>query len=272
MSPIILFREELGFEEELIQARNYFDVTSYRSIIPAESLVIGRYSVLPFYRELETELSLNKSSLINSYSEHSFMANVEAWAGEGCPLYGLTPKTWNNWSNLSEGSYVLKGRTNSRKQRWNTHMFAASLSDVPKVASRLWDDTLISDQGIVIREYIPLKKINEGLNGIPIANEHRTFWLTVEENGIKVPKLLTSGFYWAGSHPELESESKLTLDGFKLAEQAAKILSEYITFFVLDVAETESGQWIVIEVNDGQMSGLSGCSAEELYFNLKKLV
>ena len=36
----------------------------------------------------------------------------------------------------------------------------------------------------------------------------------------------------------------------------------------IDVAQTESGEWIVVELNDGQMSGLSENNPEVLYKNL----
>jgi hypothetical protein len=266
MNPIILFREELESENEFKTAQKYFQVEKYRTKLSPNQLVVGRYSVLPFYKELEQELKLNNNFLINSYQEHCFAANIESWATENTPLSGMTPKTWSDWHSLPEGSYVLKGKTNSRKQRWSTHMYAKTLSDVPVIASRLWDDTLISDQGLVIREYIPLKKIGEGLNDMPIVNEHRTFWLAIEISGKRIPVLLSKGFYWMGSHPELEHLSKF--EGYDVAFEAANKIAEYITFFVLDLAETESGEWIVIEVNDGQMSGVSGCDIDELYSNL----
>lgn len=40
---------------------------------------------------------------------------------------------------------------------------------------------------------------------------------------------------------------------------------------MIDVAQTESGDWIVIELNDGQMSGLSENNPEILYKNLKHM-
>jgi len=45
-------------------------------------------------------------------------------------------------------------------------------------------------------------------------------------------------------------------------------IADYANFFVLDMAETADGRWIVVEVNDGQMSGLSMCNPEELYANM----
>ena len=39
---------------------------------------------------------------------------------------------------------------------------------------------------------------------------------------------------------------------------------------MIDVAEREDGVWRVVELNDGCMSGLSGCIADELYRNLRE--
>jgi hypothetical protein len=39
---------------------------------------------------------------------------------------------------------------------------------------------------------------------------------------------------------------------------------------VLDIGELETNEWILIEMNDGQMSGLSNNNPEILYKNLKK--
>jgi len=39
-------------------------------------------------------------------------------------------------------------------------------------------------------------------------------------------------------------------------------------YFVVDVAETDSGDWILIELNDGTMSGISENNPDVLYCNL----
>jgi hypothetical protein len=43
-------------------------------------------------------------------------------------------------------------------------------------------------------------------------------------------------------------------------------------YYVIDVAKTESGEWIVVELNDGQMSGLSENNPDTLYGNLKQVL
>lgn len=261
----ILFRKELSTEDEFEIAKKYIPNTiQFRSQIKPNSLVIPRYSYLPFHKELDAEIKLLNSKPINSLEQHDFMADVMTWATG--PLYGLTPTTWDNWGNLpKDKSFIVKGQTNSRKTLFSTHMFCKTYKDVPTVASRLMDDMLLSQQRLVVREYVPLKKLEDGINGLPITNEHRTFWIAKN----KKAHLLAKGFYWA-THPELESSAILTEDGLKFAHGVANIIAknDYASFFILDIAEKEDGDWILIEVNDGTMSGLGLVNPEELYKNL----
>lgn len=80
---------------------------------------------------------------------------------------------------------------------------------------------------------------------------------------------MAKGFYWSASHPELKQRASWAKLAEELVFAAAKRVSEYVNFFVLDVAETQDGSWIVIEINDAQMSGLCGCDPHELYSNLR---
>lgn len=270
MSNIVLFRLDIDMEGEFDTACQHMATVSYRSEVPASSCVIGRYSVLPYYQELERELAIRGSALINSYAQHKWIADLMDWGGPNGILstVGLTPMSWPNWYRLPEGAYVVKGRTNSRKHQWATHMFAPTLADVPIIAGRLLDDQLIQDQGLVVRQYVPLRKLMDGLNGLPITNEWRTFWLRTPQG----PELIASGYYWQASHPEAGKVAMLAYEGERVAHEAAKLVMEHVNFFVLDVAECADGSWIVVEVNDGQMSGLCGCSADDLYKNLAKFM
>lgn len=262
---VVLYRNIEDDPSERDICSRHVLTTTFRSAIAPGSVVIGRYSVLPYYAELEKELQSRGSRLINSWREHRFIADASEWGGPGGALEGMTPRTWRSdeWANLPEGSYVLKGRTNSRKTQWATHMFAATRADVPSVASRLYDDPFILQQGLIAREYIPLRKLDDGLNGLPITNEWRTFWLVV--NGI--PLMLCSGYYWA-SHPECAAAASFPKEANEVAHHAAVRIADHASFFALDMAETADGRWIVVEVNDGQMSGLSMCNPEELYANM----
>lgn len=265
MNPVILFRSEINMDGELEEACRHLPVFESRVIVPEDSLVIARYSALPCYEELVRDLAHRKSRLLNSYRQHRWVASFVDWGAQDGVLAHLTPRSWTNWAKLPEGQFVVKGRTNSRKHNWNTQMFAETREDAIRLVRLLLDDELLRDQGLVIREYVPLKRLATGLCGLPITNEWRTFWGVAPDG---TPSLLTHGFYWQASHPEVGPQADFGVVGQALAREAAGLVAPHVPFFVLDVAETEDGRWIVVEVNDGQMSGLCGCPAEELYRNL----
>lgn len=258
MTPIVLFREDKDTEEEFLAlSKSGLSYTRYRTAIACESRVIGRYSVLPFYEELEKELfQCRESKLINSYKQHRYIADITQWYQD---VKEFTPKTFETWGDLPQGSYVVKGKTNSRKHSWNTMMFSPTREAIPNIVASLLKDALIQDQGIVVREYVPLKQVDTAINGLPITREWRCFFLG--------ETLIASGYYWS-SHPECH-QGALPLDGEKFAKKIAKIISKKTNFFVLDVAEKAEGGWILIEVNDGQMSGLSCIEPEVFYRDLR---
>ena len=261
MNKTVLFRrniDEFGNEneDEFFSCFSFFKTVEYRTLIEPNSVVIGRYSVLPFYKELEKELNLKNSMLINSYVQHRYIADITNYYED---LKEFTPKTYTEWGNIPEGQYIVKGVTNSRKHNWNTHMFASNKKEVINVVKNLYNDSFIFNQGLVVREYIPLEKFDEGLNGIPITNEWRFFYY--KEN------MLCNGYYWA-NFPDINV--KLDYEMVKFSEKVAKIVAKKANFFVLDIAKRVDGGYILIEVNDGQMSGLSNCHPKELYENLAR--
>lgn len=255
MIPVILFRKSLEEESEFSCAQEIWgdNLLEYRSQVPENSIVICRYSALPFYKELEDELALKNSELINSFSAHKYIANME-WVND---LEDLTPKTrFQPWGLLPEGSYVVKGLTNSRKFQWKTHMFAETRNDVPNVVRRLLDDTMIREQGLVVRDYEQFEVLGDQINGLPVTNEWRFFCLFGE--------IISKGFYWSNfeTTPEFEIESE------NLVREVLSRLPEKVRFVVVDVAKREDGVWRVVELNDGQMSGLSNNDPKVLYSKL----
>ena len=257
MTPTILFRHDRDTLEEMEIAQKFFPVTGSRVGLD-ERLVIGRYSVLPYYKELEFDLKEQCSRLINNLQEHRYIASFEYYED----VKEFTPETWFRLQDVPDdsGPYVLKGLTNSRKFRWNTHMYAADWTDAGKIHSELMQDPLIGEQGVLIRKFEKLKILEVGINGMPMANEWRFFFYR--------DQLLTNGFYWTIS----EKQGEMNNAGMEFAYRMADILKERTNFFVIDIAEKESGEWILIEVNDGQMSGLSGNDPHRLYAGLKKAI
>lgn len=269
MRPTILYRasrECMGIEE-LGAAQAHFATTTSRLDISRDTLVIGRYSVLPFYRELEDDIRELGGRLINTHSQHLYVADLQNWVAD---LGDLTPSTWAALEDIpDDGSFVLKGATNSKKFNWKTHMYAATRKDAFDVYDRLMDDGLISQQQIYIRRFVPLVTYYEDIIGLPVTREFRFFVYDGE--------ILCGGYYWANHAPELEERVKAEeLDPANVPrpflEQVMRKIGRKVMFYALDVAQTAAGDWIVIELNDGQMSGLSTNDPKLLYSRLRERV
>ena len=258
MEPIILYRAASTDKEEVVAMQKHFATTPNRTNCKNQ-LVIPRYSCLPYYRELEEDLKHNNCEIINTYRQHQWIANFDYYYD----LKEYTPETWdfsNFYKSDYQGPFVVKGRTNSRKHQWNSLMFAETRDRAIHIACELGNDGLICDQEIIFRKYIPLKTFEVGLNGMRFANEWRCFYYKTQR--------LTCGYYWSTAD-DLASPY-ITKQGLDLADKIAEVAAQHVNFFVLDVAETESGDWILIEINDGSMSGLSENDPNVLYENLHK--
>lgn len=269
MSPIILFRKNLQEEGEFDVCRKYFPTIEYRSELSkyiAENelyktvTVIPRYSALPYYKDLEKDIDNLGGKLINSYEQHRWIANFE-WYNV---LKEFTPETWddtNFFSAPQNQQYIVKGRTNSKKFSWNKQMFAESKRQAIDIGCDLMTDSMIGEQGIIYRKYVPLETYEIGLNGLPFTNEWRFFFYRTN--------LLASGYYWSNSE---KTDHIIESEGIEFARRIALIIINYINFVVIDIGKTKSGDWVIIELNDASMSGLSECRADELYSSLKKVL
>lgn len=264
--PYILFRRSLVDNEEVEAAKKHFNVVFQHEEIPSGSLVIPRYSALPYYEYLEEGIRALGSSMINTYRQHRYVADMQNWYQD---LRTSTPKTWFSLSEVyatrselkPDLSFVLKGSTNSMKQQWNTHMFAQTFDDISKVHSNLMVDSLIGTQPIYIRKFISLRKVGVKINGQPVTEEYRVFVLD--------GKILTKAFYWSEYYdvvaPQDQDPTNIP-EGF-LSDVIANV-GDSIRFWVVDVARTEKGSWMVVELNDGCQSGLSMTDPNQLYENL----
>jgi len=260
MKPIILFRKGYHGDDEYEVAKRYFDVVTSRMECK-DNLVVGRYSCLPFYRELERDLAYNNSVLVNTHNQHSWIADF----GYYYDLSDFTPKSYDsdNFWNAPEGQYVVKGRTNSRKHQWKTHMFAENKKRAVEIGHELLQDGLLCEQGIIYREYVPLNVLEiDQYNSLPYANEWRFFYYKRTR--------LSYGFYWSSAEAETMNNAYMNDEGIEFAETVANAAADMADFFVLDIAEKKDGGWVLIEMNDAQQSGLSENNPDILYYNLRE--
>ena len=262
MRPIILYRGSDFEHEELHIANKYFLCTNRRPNVKSDDLVIGRYSLWPFYADQEKDIEYVGAKLINNYNQYLYIADLQNYVYD---LKELTPRTWDNLVDLPENmSFVLKGETNSRKGNWKQDMFATDKKAAIEVHGRLSNDSLIGYQKIYIREYIPLVKYLDGVNGMPVTKEFRFF--------VAYGKILCGGFYWQNYIDDLPEKPKVSDVPIGFLQQVIERVGNNSNFYVIDVGQKVSGDWIVIELNDGQQAGLSGNNAEDLYLNLSKVI
>lgn len=271
LNTTVLFRaSDMASREEKAICSKYFNITDSRSNLEliANKIVVGRYSVLPYYKELENDLKYSNSRLINSYQEHRYVADLKNWAlgmdVDDLQLIPYTPRTWTSLQDVPDNiPLVLKGETNSRKDKWSTHMFAQNKKEAIEVYLKLRSERFLENQEIYIREYIKLNTLLvDEISGQPISKEFRFFCCG--------EKVLASGFYWSshvGDLAEVPSPKEVPQE---FIDKLTKIIARNVTFYVMDIAQTQSGDWILIELNDGQMSGLSEVDPDELYSNLKQ--
>lgn len=259
MKPVILYRRIDQSENESEAMKRYFNVVHQRALIPSDSLVFGRYSVLPFYKELEKDVNLLGSKMLIPYSEHRFIADLKEWYSVLGPE--ITPRTWDRLESLPEkGPFILKGETNSKKDQWKELMYAETKRDAVRIYLKLQEDSLIGQQKIYIREFVKLKTFFNSINGMPVTEEYRCFCYNGE--------ILCSSFYWSSFSDEvgpkiLPHNAAEYIENLVLPE-----LSPYCKFVVVDIGIKENCEPIVIELNDPQMSGLSLIDPNEFYFEL----
>lgn len=260
MASVIYYRDSL-FQDELSAANNHFKCTDLLSDIPKGSFVIPRYSTVPFIKNVFKEFSNLNLTPINSLSSSLWIMDLANWVE--C-LGKLTPRTWDRLQDIpDEGPFVLKGATNSKKHYWNTHMFAANKKEAIRVYGLLSEDCMIGEQKIYIRKYEPLVTLMEGINGIPVTKEFRLFFYG--------EKLLCSGFYWQNYEEDVPYIPEMDAPDSFIAEVARKIhLCSGANFYVVDIGQKIDGSWMVIEVNQGEMSGLSCIDPKLLYRRLKE--
>lgn len=147
---------------------------------------------------------------------------------------------------FGDAPVVLKDFVKSQKHAWKEACFIPRASDrdaAERVVRRflaLQDDDL--NEGLVFRAYADLAPAGvHPKSGMPLAREHRLFFL----DGAAIAVFRT----W----DEVEYPAAADLPIARLTKIAGRVKSR---FFTMDVAELRDGGFTVIELGDGQVSGL----------------
>jgi hypothetical protein len=261
-NPVVYFRGSLAEQEELDAAAEHFRVVLKRTDVKPGELVIPRYSALPYNKELCEDLVELGATPINTYRQHCYVADLRNWYYD---LGEFTPRTWFALDQIpDEGPFFLKGATNSKKMLWRTHAYAENKREAAEVFMRLAQDSTIGVQPIYIRKFVPLNRLATGLNDLPISEEFRFFVLDGQ--------VVASGFYWSSHIDELGRLYTSDVVPQEFLQKIIDAVSPSIRFWVVDVARTEDGSWLAIELNDGQQSGLSEINPREFYRSLRRII
>lgn len=162
---------------------------------------------------------------------------------------------------FGDGPLVLKDYVKSQKHYWNEACFIPHADDratVERVVRRFLElQGPDLNEGLVFREFVPLKVVGKHpRSGMPLSAEVRTFWFDRQ--------LVLAEGYWHGFE---DLSTSAPIDAF--ADVVSRVPSR---FFVMDLALRADGTWLIVELGDGQVSGLQDpASATRFYKRLAEL-
>ena len=229
-----------------------------------EGLTIYRGWMMPAHMyELFYNLLLGKGiQLINSPKEYAKYHLLPGWYSD---FEGLTPfSVWNESRDIGaalelteglEGAFVVKDYVKSRKHEWHDACFIKDISDKEDTFRVI--NNFINRQGsnleggVVLRKFESLKSMGRHKDsGMPISEEYRVFVFKGE--------ILISDNYWSDNE-----EVNISEDEYIWIESiSGKIESNFVT---IDLARKTDGKLIIMEMGDGQVSGLQQIEAYEFY-------
>lgn len=156
---------------------------------------------------------------------------------------------------------IVKDYVKSQKHYWEEACFIPRASDdktVEAVIKRFLDlQGPELNEGLVFREFIELEELaTHAQSGMPLTKEFRLF--------IKEGKIMDAFHYWdEGDYQGLQPEIMTFQD------LIPKIKSN---FFTMDIAKRKDGEWMIVELGDGQVAGLpENADKEKFYQNLKSV-
>ncbi|MEP7037033.1 MAG: ATP-grasp domain-containing protein [Acidobacteriota bacterium] len=160
---------------------------------------------------------------------------------------------------FGDNPLILKDFVKSRKHEWNEACFIPSASnrqEVERVVNKfieLQGEDL--NEGLVFREFIEFQPlVAHSKSKMPLTKEFRLFFLDGE--------LFDYFNYWEeGDYGEIKPPEHI------FSDVAGKIQSR---FFTMDIAQTISGEWLIVELGDGQVAGLpDNADVENFYRKLR---
>jgi hypothetical protein len=160
---------------------------------------------------------------------------------------------------FENGPIIVKDFVKSQKHNWEEACFIPNASDkdlVKKIISRFLElQGTELNKGLVFRKFETLEfLINHSKSKMPLTKEFRLFFLRGQL--IQIFKYWDEGDY---------GDTTPDLDKFK--EVGKKVKSN---FFTMDIAKKKDGGWIIMELGDGQVSGLPDNADKNSFYKALK--
>lgn len=216
-----------------------------------EITAVARMGATEDYPARYEDLRAQGVTLVHSPDEYRRTSSLPEWY----PLIvEFTPKSvWYDGlptaaevAEFFEWPVFVKG-----ERQTNRHNRRQCIIDGPDEFESLmceWkSDPVLSWQRVVCREYIRLRSVSGVTTGsLPKSFEFRTFWWRGNCVGI--------GRYWVSESYAASAEDQREIK--KIAGAVARCIN--VAFLVVDVAQSQSGEWLVVEINDWQDAGYAG--------------
>lgn len=223
---------------------------------------VGRFGVANNYSELFEKLKSEGVELVHTPEQYLLASELTNWY---IALEDLTPRsiwfdappTANEIEKQFDYPIFVKGSRQTSRHRAEFSI-VRSRQDYERVIANFQQDSILHWQNFVVREFVELRPV-AGKSGdkIPPSFEFRTFWWYGE--------LVGAGAYWKDFAEYSWNESE-KFSALQVAQKAVERLN--LPFIVIDLAQTKTGDWIVIECNDGQESGYAAVSPIALWQNI----
>jgi hypothetical protein len=154
-----------------------------------------------------------------------------------------------------EGSYIVKDYVKSRKHEWYDACFINNIADKAN-AERIirnfikrQDSDLVG--GVVLRQFVKFKSMGfHEKSGMPISEEYRVFAFA--------GRIMIIDDYW-------RADEKVSFSGEERQWIEASVKKLKSNFVTMDIARREDGKLIIIELGDGQVSGLQQIKSADFY-------
>ncbi|MBD2292837.1 ATP-grasp domain-containing protein [Anabaena sphaerica FACHB-251] len=232
-----------------------------------QGILVGYIPELERYQAIY-QAALDKGiKLLNNPLEHQIAQEFDMFYPL---LQGLTPESviitstdeCIKASELLGFPVFVKGAIQSRKQQGWKSCVANNLEELTELTAKLLKLKYAARDRIIVRKLVNLRYQRFANNGFPMGREFRCF--------IYNHQILKYGYYWDGKDDLSKLSTAEEEQVLNLAILASQRLQ--VPYIAVDIGQLESGEWIVIEIGDGQFSGLSQISPLELWNKLGERV